>query len=113
MKFDNINIRLGFFIAVLVLLTPIGIILPHIFNAGDAWGEWSLEDLGKIIGYIPQGAKQIANLWHPLFPDYNFLFNNSGNILFDSLFYVLSGIIGASFCFTASFVFLKNIIKEN
>lgn len=112
MKLDKINRKYILFLAVLVLVTPIGIILPYLFSAGSAWGEWSIEELNKIIGYIPSGLKQTANLWHPLFPDYNFMFNKSGNILLDSLFYMISGVIGSSLCFISSFVFLKGIINE-
>ena len=47
-------------IAVLALLSPLGLILPAAFNAGGAWGEWSAEELRKLIGYVPAGFERLS-----------------------------------------------------
>ncbi len=79
-----------FFIAILVLaiLTPIGIYLPEKFEAGDAWGEWGLEDLSGEIGYAPRGMEELANIYQAPLPDYS-----TGEIN-PYLAYILSAIIG-------------------
>jgi cobalt/nickel transport protein len=41
-------------LAIVALLSPIGIILPEKFKAGDAWGEWSAETIHKLVGFIPE-----------------------------------------------------------
>jgi cobalt/nickel transport protein len=41
-------------IGILALLTPLGIILPQLFKAGPAWGEWEL----------------FPELWKAPLPDY-------------------------------------------
>ena len=50
--------KLWIFIAVLVILTPIGLVLPAYFKSGPAWGEWVAQDrYGKsCITYIMSAA---------------------------------------------------------
>ncbi len=57
---------------VLALLAPLGVIIPERFNAGGAWGEWSPGELKKLIGYMPEGLKRLADLWKAPFRDYSF-----------------------------------------
>jgi len=51
----------------ILVLTPIGLIA-----AGDAWGEWSLDELKERVGYAPAGIAHSHQLVHPLLPDYGF-----------------------------------------
>lgn len=53
-----------------VLLAPLGIIVPKLFDAGSAWGEWSSEELHKMFGQVPQGIVHGSRLWRPILPDY-------------------------------------------
>ncbi len=78
---------------ILALLTPIGIFLPEMFNAGDAWGEWGVETLEKLLGYIPEGLKKYAGFWKAPIPDYN-LGGNDASKGTQVLSYILSGMIG-------------------
>ena len=59
-------------IAVLIILTPLGLILPDYFKAGDAWGEWGSDTIQKLVGYVPQGIEKLSNLWNAPLPDYSF-----------------------------------------
>ena len=43
---------------IMALISPVGILLPEIFNSGDTWGEWGAEALEKIIGFVPEGLKK-------------------------------------------------------
>ena len=36
-------------IVILTLLSPLGLIIPALFGAGGAWGEWGLEEIKKLI----------------------------------------------------------------
>ncbi len=51
-------------LAVLLLLTPLGILA-----VGPAWGEWSTEELG--MAHIPAGMQRLSHLWLAPLPDYS------------------------------------------
>ena len=46
-------------IAVLIVLSPLGLILPDHFKAGSAWGEWGADEMQKLVGYIPKGLEKL------------------------------------------------------
>ena len=71
-------------VALLIVATPLGLIAT-----GDAWGEWSLEDLTGMAGFAPQGMVQGFEL-ETLMPDYSF------GALPEALGYILSAIIGVA-----------------
>lgn len=75
-------------IVVLAILTPLGIYLPEKLHAGEAWGEWSPEDLSQEIGYIPQGMEKLSSIYQAPLPDY------SAGELNPYLAYILSAILG-------------------
>ena len=39
-------------IAILIILSPVGLILPELLKAGGAWGEWGADEIEKIAGHI-------------------------------------------------------------
>ena len=88
---------------VMALLTPLGILLPERFKAEGAWGEWGAARLEKLIGYIPEGLKKIANLWKAPIPDYNFGVEEA-SMTVQVISYIVSGILGLGIC--AFFVFM-------
>ncbi len=61
------GIRLARGLVWVLVLTPIGLIAT-----GDAFGEWDLETLQKMIGYAPAGISNHHALVKPLLPDYGF-----------------------------------------
>jgi hypothetical protein len=63
--------RLWLRLALLALLSPIGILVPKLFRAEDAWGEWGTETLLKLLGYVPKGLERATGLWNAPFPDYS------------------------------------------
>lgn len=81
-------------IFILVLLSPIGIILPAFLNAGEAWGEWGPEELKEMIGYIPKGLEKLSSLAKPLLPDYNIKGWEDKDLLYQSIGYIISGAVG-------------------
>lgn len=89
------NIRtqpLWLMIAVMMVLTPIGILAT-----GTAWGEWSLEELGRHASLrdgLPAGLDRFATFWTAPFPDYAPAFVRSA-----SLGYALSAMFGAGLLF--------------
>lgn len=62
--------RLAIVGLVVAALAPLGILLPRMFGAGAAWGEWGPDELRKMIGYVPHGIARGANFWRAPLPDY-------------------------------------------
>ncbi|HEX2521355.1 MAG TPA: PDGLE domain-containing protein [Terriglobia bacterium] len=57
-------------LALLILLSPVGVILPEELDANGAWGEWRGEELQGMQGYVPAKLAQLNGLWKALLPDY-------------------------------------------
>lgn len=51
--------KLWVLLAVLIVLTPLGIIF-----SGGGWGEWGAGEIEKITGYVPGGFKKYSGLWN-------------------------------------------------
>lgn len=77
----------------MALLTPLGLIGPYIFKAGDAWGEWGVDVLEKLLGYAPEGLKRYADLWKAPLPDYS-PGGQNGPLGIQLIAYLASGFIG-------------------
>jgi hypothetical protein len=82
------------FLGILTLISPIGLIVPELFKAGDAWGEWSVKTVKELVGYEPVGMKKTAGVYSSPIPDYN-LGKEDDPIAKRSLGYIISGVIGA------------------
>ncbi|MFH0940963.1 MAG: cobalamin biosynthesis protein [Candidatus Omnitrophota bacterium] len=59
-------------LGMLIVLSPIGLLLPERFKAGAAWGEWGSEELRRLVGYVPLGLKKLSGIWNAPIPDYAF-----------------------------------------
>ncbi|NPV89121.1 cobalamin biosynthesis protein [Coprothermobacteraceae bacterium] len=86
---------------VLIVLSPLGLLAE-----GEAWGEWALEEIGKMTGFVPSGAQRFAEWFHALLPDYTF------PALGDSFWaqavgYILSAVIGVGAIFLITFLLLR------
>ncbi|MCM8746498.1 cobalt transporter CbiM [Thermomicrobium sp. CFH 73360] len=76
--------------AVLVLLTPLGLVA-----SGAAWGEWSAEELEHLVGYVPSGLSRWESWWPAPLPDYTFPWLPADAGFFQqALAYILSAIVG-------------------
>jgi len=104
--------RLWIGLGILILLTPIGILLPEHFKAGAAWGEWSKEEIAKLAGYVPKGFEKLADLWNAPLPDYSFKGWEEKGLLYTSLAYVVSAILGAGIIYLVVLLYGKIILKK-
>ncbi len=84
--------RLWYAIGTLVLLSPLGILVPELCKSGSAWGEWDLKAIAKQVGFEPQGMKRLSELWGAPLPDYAPIAGHG--LTGDLLGYVLSGAVG-------------------
>jgi cobalt/nickel transport protein len=96
-------------IAILVLLAPLGLMLPELFHAGGAWGEWGVDEIKEIAGYVPEGLKRLSELWSAPFSDYAFKGWHKG--IKSYVAYTVSGLLGVVVVVGCAFLFAK-IIKR-
>jgi hypothetical protein len=92
-------------LAILIILTPIGLYL-----GGDTFAEWSAQEVKDKIGYVPSGFSSLSNIWNAPLPDY------AVPILGDStvghaLGYMLSAFIGVVVCGGALYL-LGNVLAR-
>lgn len=80
----------------LVMLSPLGLILPAKLGAGSAWGEWSANEIQKMVGYVPSRMSRISELWNAPLPDYAFRGQESAALPVLSLSYIASAALGAA-----------------
>ena len=97
----------------LAVLSPLGLILPEKFKAGDAWGEWDAEKIKELVGYVPKGLGKLSSLWNAPLRDYTFKSWQNLGIKHVSLAYVVSAIIGIALCFGIVFLLGKFIVKKD
>jgi hypothetical protein len=85
-------------LGVLVVLSPLGLLLPKHFKAGSAWGEWGVVEIQKLAGYIPQGLGKFSHLWSAPLPDYAFKGWEGRSSISLCFAYILSAVIGVLVC---------------
>jgi cobalt/nickel transport protein len=95
-------------LAIMALLTPRGIYLPDKFKAG---GEWGPEELEKLLGYVLEGLKKMADLWKAPVPDYNFAGENAA-FSTQVISYVISGILGIAAAAIVIYLITKFLVKH-
>lgn len=95
----------------MALLTPVGILLPEMFNAGDAWGEWGTDALEKLLGFVPEGLKKYSDLWKAPVEDYNFGGEESSTSV-KLISYIASGIIGILVTVLVIYAISKIVIRN-
>jgi cobalt/nickel transport protein len=98
-------------LGIMALLTPLGIYLPEKFNAGDAWGEWGPEAIEKLLGYVPEGLKKLADFWRAPVPDYNFG-GETAAMSAQVISYIISGFIGIAAGVILIYLISKFLIKH-
>ena len=98
-------------IAILVILSPLGILLPDYFKAGAAWGEWGKEEIEKLAGYVPKGFEKLSNLWSAPLPDYSIKGWEEKGLLFTSVAYIISAAAGVIVIYLLMLLYGKIISK--
>jgi hypothetical protein len=99
-------------IGILVLLSPLGIIIPSYLGAGGAWGEWSLEQIEKMAGFAPEGMKRMADIWKAPMINYAGPGQAAGPV-HSSLGYIVAGIIGISATAGLMYLFTRLLVRKD
>lgn len=95
----------------MALLTPLGILLPEKFRAEEAWGEWGIDKLEKLLGYVPEGLKKLADFWKAPIPDYNFG-GEGASMTLQAISYIASGLLGIGVCAFVVFMISRFMAKH-
>ncbi|MDD5116800.1 MAG: PDGLE domain-containing protein [Candidatus Omnitrophica bacterium] len=90
--------RFWIFLALLALLSPLGLLLPGYFKAGSAWGEWGADEMNGLVGYLPGGLEKLSNVWSAPIPDYAFKGWEDKPLSSLSIAYIFSAVIGMLAC---------------
>ena len=96
---------------IMALLTPLGILIPEKFKAEGAWGEWGIDKLEKLLGYVPEGLKKLTDFWKAPIPDYNFGGEGTSRTL-HVISYIASGLLGIGVCAFVVFVISRFMAKH-
>jgi len=99
-------------IIILIVLSPLGLFLPEHFKAGSAWGEWGVEEMQSLVGYIPQGLAKIASLWNAPMPDYAFEGWQEKGLPHSSVAYIISAIVGIIAVVMLAFIIGKILSRK-
>lgn len=110
-KMNKLQKKILIVLLLLCFITPIGILLPVFFNAGDAWGEWSAQTVKDLIGYVPKGLAKYSDVWKAPLIDYT-VNSEDKSIIHQSGYYIVSGIIGATVTFVVMVLISKLIVRN-
>lgn len=98
-------------LAVMAILTPIGVFLPELFNAGDAWGEWGTQTVQEMTGFVPKGMEKLSSLWNSLIPDYN-IFSDDSPLILIIISYIISAAIGSLLIYFLIRLIVKSAYRD-
>jgi len=88
--------KLWMALALLVVLTPLGLLLPAWLGAGSAWGEWSLAEVRQLVGYVPAKMARLSDLWRAPLPDYALRGQDHAPLPALGGSYLLSAVVGVA-----------------
>ncbi|HEY5470611.1 MAG TPA: PDGLE domain-containing protein [Bacteroidales bacterium] len=111
MKIDKLQRKILIILLILCLISPIGILLPMFFNAGDAWGEWSAQTVKELVGYVPQGLAKYSDLWKAPITDYT-INSTDKSVVHQSGYYIISGIFGATVTYIVMLIIARLITRN-
>jgi cobalt/nickel transport protein len=100
-------------IMVLVLLSPLGLILPHYFKAGAAWGEWGPDEISTMAGYVPRGMTKLSSFWNAPLPGYAFKGWTEKGLTHLSFAYIITAILGVGAVALVMYFLGKVLVKKN
>ncbi len=103
--------KLWIAIGILALFSPLGVVLPALFGAGGAWGEWSLAEIEKLVGFVPDGMRRFSEIWKAPLQDYTVPRQGSG-IVHTGMGYLLAGLIGFAATAVAAYLIGKLLARR-
>lgn len=98
---------------VLIILSPLGLIIPAHLKTGSAWGEWGKKEIQNLAGYVPKGLEKLSRLWNAPLPDYAFKGWEEKGLTHQSLAYVISALLGIAIIVILIFAIGKVLVKKH
>jgi len=108
----KITTKLWIGLGVLIVLSPLGLLIPEHFKAGAAWGEWGMDEIKKLVGYVPKGLEKLAPLWNAPLPDYAFKGWEEKGLSQLSFAYIISAVAGIAVIVSATLLIGKLLAKK-
>ena len=108
----KITTKLWIGVGALIILSPLGLIIPDHFKAGSAWGEWGADKIQKLVGYVPKGLGKLSSLWNAPMPDYAFRGWEGRGLPQLSFAYVVSAGVGIIVVILLVWFIAKMLIKK-
>lgn len=105
--------KLWLALGTLVVLSPVGLIVPARFKAGSAWGEWGADEMERLVGYVPQGMKHLSAAWNAPMPDYALKGWQEKGLEHLSLAYLLSAMAGVTLIVLVVWLLGKILVKKS
>ena len=99
-------------LGILIVLSPLGLMIPNHFKAGSAWGEWGTKEIQELAGYIPKELEKLSRLWSAPLPDYAFKGWEQKGITHLSFAYIISALLGIAIIVIVIFVIGKVLVKR-
>lgn len=109
----RITTKLWLVLIILALISPLGLVLPAFFNAHSAWGEWSLGEIHRLAGFVPQGLKNYAGIWNAPLSGYEFNNLAERGFILKSLAYIASAVSGIAIIAGLFFITRKLLANKN
>ncbi|MEW6076120.1 MAG: PDGLE domain-containing protein [Candidatus Omnitrophota bacterium] len=104
-------VKLWLGLVILVVLSPLGLFLPEHFKAGDAWGEWGIDSIKKLVGYVPEGLEKLSSLWKAPIPDYALKGWEEKGLRHLSVSYIASAVLGIGVIIVAVLLIAKLLVN--
>lgn len=114
--------RIALVLVMLVLLSPLGLIIPAHFHAGSAWGEWSSQEIQRITakfspshqGYVPPGLSQAEQHgWHAPLPGYALPGDANAQPAMLQRSYILAGVVGVMLIGLLSLIIMRIFARKD
>ena len=104
---DKMTRNIIIVLAVLVILTPLGLIA-----AGETFGEWGTDFLKEKLGYVPSGLQGLSGIWNAPMPDYGI--SGLGNTTIGSVVgYIASAFVGVIICIGVLYLLGRLVTKND
>jgi cobalt/nickel transport protein len=104
--------KLWIAIGILLLLSPLGVVLPSLLKSDGAWGEWGRDKIEKMVGFMPEGMKRLGEVWKAPMPGYA-IPGQSRGLASDSMGYILTGVVGVAIIAGIVYLLVKVVARKN
>ncbi len=99
-------------LAVMALLTPVGLYLPEVVKGGAAWGEWGVGEIRKLVGYAPREMERTAGAWKAPLPGYALPGPADVPARHRGLAYAISAVVGVAACGGAAYLAARRLARR-